>query len=177
MIIESSMVLKVKIVTHGILISAIVLIVSVLLLIDRLLATGPVQLILEDGRAVPIEGASYFSLNDVLFFIITAWLGGMSFLYIVISSKEKEVPGLNGNTPEIAENKNAALLAASMLEGDEKTLLQQIIDSNDILQRELILKTGFSEPKVSRLLDKLERRGLILRRRDGMGNRISLKNV
>jgi uncharacterized membrane protein len=173
---ESSMALKVKLGTQGILISAIVLVISVLLLIDRLLATSPIQLTLVDGRAVPIEGASYFSLNDVLFFIITAWLGGMSFLYIVISPKEKEVPGLNGNTPEIAENKNAALLAASMLEGDEKTLLQQIIDSNDILQRELVSKTGFSEPKVSRLLDKLERRGLILRRRDGMGNRISLKN-
>jgi uncharacterized membrane protein len=170
------MALKVKLGTQGILISAIVLVISVLLLIDRLLATSPIQLTLVDGRAVPIEGASYFSLNDVLFFIITAWLGGMSFLYIVISPKEKEVPGLNGNTPEIAENKNAALLAASMLEGDEKTLLQQIIDSNDILQRELVSKTGFSEPKVSRLLDKLERRGLILRRRDGMGNRISLKN-
>lgn len=176
MITESSMALKVKLGTQGILISAIVLVISVLLLIDRLLATSPIQLTLVDGRAVPIEGASYFSLNDVLFFIITAWLGGMSFLYIVISPKEKEVPGLNGNTPEIAENKNAALLAASMLEGDEKTLLQQIIDSNDILQRELVSKTGFSEPKVSRLLDKLERRGLILRRRDGMGNRISLKN-
>jgi DNA-binding transcriptional ArsR family regulator len=173
---ESSMALKVKIGTHGILISAIVLTISVLLLIDRLLATGPVQLILEDGRAVPIEGASYFSLNDVLFFIITAWLGGMSFLYMVLSPKEKEVPDLKENPSGIIENKNTVLLAASMLEGDEKTLLQQVIDSNDILQRELVLKTGFSEPKVSRLLDKLERRGLILRRRDGMGNRISLKN-
>jgi len=43
------------------------------------------------------------------------------------------------------------------------------------LQRELILKTGFSEPKVSRLLDKAERRGLVIRQRDGMGNRIFLK--
>ncbi len=176
MITESSMALKVKLGTQGILISAIVLVISVLLLIDRLLATSPIQLTLVDGRAVPIEGASYFSLNDVLFFIITAWLGGMSFLYIVISPKEKEVQGLQVNTPEVAETKYTALLAASMLEGDEKTLLQQIIDNNDILQRELVSKTGFSEPKVSRLLDKLERRGLILRRRDGMGNRISLKN-
>jgi hypothetical protein len=45
---------KINIRTHGILISAIVLIISVLLLIDRLLATGPVQLVLQDGKAVPI---------------------------------------------------------------------------------------------------------------------------
>ncbi len=69
-----------------------------------------------------------------------------------------------------------SLLAANMLEGDEKTVFREIIDNNEILQRELILKTGFSEPKVSRLLDKLERRGLILRQRNGMGNRILLKN-
>ncbi len=63
---------KINMGTPGILISAVILIISVLLLIDRLLTTGPVQLILEDGKAVPVEGASYFSLYDVLFFIITA---------------------------------------------------------------------------------------------------------
>ncbi len=169
------MALKVNIGTHGILISATVLVISVLLLIDRLLATGPVQLILEDGRAIPIEGASYFSLNEVLFFIIAAWLGGMSFLYIILSSKEKETPEVKGDVAAIIEDKNTALLAANLLDGDEKILFREILDTKEILQRELILKTGFSEPKVSRLLDKLERRGLILRQRDGMGNRILLK--
>jgi len=169
------MALKVNIGTRGILISAIVLIISVLLLIDRLLATGPVQFILEDGRAVPVEGASYFSLNEVLFFIITAWLGGMSFLYIILSSKEKETPELKGDIAGLPEIKSTAILAANILEGDEKILFQKIIDNDGILQRELVLKTGFSEPKVSRLLDRIERRGLIVRQRDGMGNRVLLK--
>jgi len=73
------MALKLNIVKQWILISSILLIFSVLLLIDRLLATGPVQLIMEDGKAIPIEGASYFSFNEVLLLIITAWFGGMSF--------------------------------------------------------------------------------------------------
>ena len=169
------MALKVNIGTRGILISAIVLIISVLLLIDRLLATGPVQFILEDGRAVPVEGASYFSLNEVLFFIITAWLGGMSFLYIILSSKEKETPELKEDIAGIPVIKSTAILAANILEGDEKILFQKIIDNDGILQRELVLKTGFSEPKVSRLLDRIERRGLIVRQRDGMGNRVLIK--
>ena len=167
------MALKLNIGKQGILISAIVLVISVLLLIDRLLATGPVQLILEDGRAIPIEEASYFSLNEVLFFIITAWLGGMSFLYIILYPKEKGTTITDA--AGIMENKNAALLAANLLDGDEKIVFREIIDKNEILQRELISKTGFSEPKVSRLLDKLERRGLIIRKRDGMGNRILIK--
>lgn len=55
------MISKINMVKPSILISAIILIISVLLMIDRLLATGQVQLILEDGKAVPLEGASYFS--------------------------------------------------------------------------------------------------------------------
>src|SRR3989304_6149546 len=142
---------KVDIGNIRVLISAIVLIISVILLIDRLLATGPVQLILEDGRAVPVEGASYFTFYEVLFFIVTAWLGGMSFLYIVLFSKE--TPGSKQDTPVVPETKTTAMLAASLLEGDEKVLFQNIFDGGMILQRELISKTGFSEPKVSRLLD------------------------
>jgi len=166
---------KVNMDKRGNLISAIVLIISVLLLADKLLSTGPVQFILEDGKAVPVEGASYFSLNEVLFFIITAWLGGMSFLYIILSSREKETPDLKREILEIPESTSTATIAATLLEGDEKILFQNILDNDGILQRDLILKTGFSEPKVSRLLDKVERRGLIIRQRDGMGNRIFLK--
>jgi uncharacterized membrane protein len=165
--------LKLNIGKPNILIAVIILIISVLLLIIRLLETGPVQLVLENGQAVPIEGVSYFSLSEVLFLIITAWFGGMSFLYIFLLSNESEAPALKENTA--AENKSTAMLAANFLDGDEKILLQKIIDGGTILQRELILKTGFSEPKVSRLLDKLERRGLIIRQRDGMGNRVLIK--
>jgi len=60
-------------------------------------------------------------------------------------------------------------MAADILEGDEKLLFQNIIDNDGILQRELVMKTGFSEPKVSRLLDRIERRGLIMRQRNGWG--------
>jgi len=164
---------KINIENRGILISAIVLIISVLLLIDRLLAQGPVQLILENGKAVPVEVASYFSLNEVLLFIIAAWLGGMSFLYIIISSKEKETPRSEQIETAITENKST--VAADILDGDEKILFQKIVGNDGLLQRDLILNTDFSEPKVSRLLDRLERRGLIIRKRDGMGNRVMLK--
>ncbi len=176
---KAEMALKLNIGKQGILISAILLIISVLLLIDRLLATGPVQLILEDGKAIPVEGASYFPLNEVLFLIATAWVGGMSFLYVILSSREKETPDLSIKETkeiiEVPESKSTAALAVNLLEGDEKILFQDIIDNGGILQRELVMKTGFSEPKVSRLLDKLERRALIIRQRDGMGNRILIK--
>jgi len=97
-------------------------------------------------------------LNEVLLFIIAAWLGGMSFLYIILSSKEKETPRSEQIETTIPENKSAAMMAADILDGMKKILFQKIVENNGLLQRELILNTDFSEPKVSRLLDKLERR-------------------
>ena len=162
---------------YNILAAAIVLIISVLLLADKLLSTGDIQLILEDGKAVPIEAVSFFSFNDVLFFIIAAWLGGMAFLYIILSSKETAPTEFKNETAAGAEQKDESKLqlAVDMLEGDEKALFKNIVENNNILQRDIVSMTGFSEPKVSRLLDRLEKRGLIFRQRDGMGNRVLLK--
>ena len=162
---------------YNILAAAIVLIISVLLLADKLLSTGDIQLILEDGKAVPIEAVSFFSFNDVLVFIIAAWLGGMAFLYIILSSKETAPTEFKNETAADAEQKDESKLqlAVDLLEGDEKTIFKNIVENNNILQRDLVSMTGFSEPKVSRLLDRLEKRGLIFRQRDGMGNRVLLK--
>ncbi len=157
-----------------ILISAIILIISVILIADKLLSTGPVQFIVEGGKAVPVEGASYFSLNEVIFFIITAWFGGMSFLHIILYSMENETRKIKKENSELPENMSRASITIDLLEGDEKKIFQNIVNIDGILQRELIIKTGFSEPKVSRLLDRLEGKGLIVRQRDGMGNRIFL---
>jgi uncharacterized membrane protein len=163
---------------YNILAAAIVLIISVVLLANKLLSTGGVQLILEDGRAVPIEAVSFFSFNDVLFFIIAAWFGGMAFLYIILSSKENAPTEFKNDTTADTEQKdtsNSQLAVDMLLEGDEQSLFKYIVENNNILQRNLVSMTGFSEPKVSRLLDRLEKRGLIFRQRDGMGNRVLLK--
>ncbi len=164
---------RINIDRFGTLISAITLIISVLLIADKILSTGPTEFILEGGKAVPVEGASYFSWNEVLFFIIAAWLGGMSFIYIILSSIEKENKDKKEEISKVTGN--VGLFTADLLAGDEKVMFQNVIDKDGLLQRELILITGFSEPKVSRLLDKLEGRNLIMRQREGMGNRIFLK--
>lgn len=60
---------------------------------------------------------------------------------------------------------------------DEKEVLEKIIANNgSIYQSDLILKTGFTKVKISRILDKLEFKELIERKRRGMTNIIILKN-
>ncbi|MEM2924521.1 MAG: hypothetical protein QXJ68_02380 [Methanocellales archaeon] len=130
-----------------------------------------IQIVLENGRAVPLEGASYFTVGDVLILIICAWSGGMAFIYLFTIATAASQKSTTTDVKIKPEE-----LALDILNGDEKIVFAEIIESgNGILQRDLVLKTGFSEAKVSRLLDKLERRQLIIRRRHGMGNMIMLK--
>jgi len=64
----------------------------------------------------------------------------------------------------------------SGLDKDEKTLMRIIEASNGaIFQGELVDKSGFDKVKVSRILDKLQGRGFLERKRRGMSNIVILK--
>ena len=62
------------------------------------------------------------------------------------------------------------------IKGEEKKIYG-LIESSDgvILQSDLIQETGYSKVKVSRILDKLEGKGIVERKRRGMSNIVMLK--
>jgi len=65
----------------------------------------------------------------------------------------------------------------SDLNADERAILEKVIEAQGTLfQSELVDKTGFTKVKVTRILDSLEGRGLIERRRRGMTNVVILKS-
>lgn len=64
------------------------------------------------------------------------------------------------------------------LKDDEKKVYDLIVDADGfIFQNDLMNKTGYSKVKISRILDKLEVRDIIERRRRGMANIIVLKEI
>lgn len=66
-------------------------------------------------------------------------------------------------------------VALRLLSGDERRLYWKIVQAGGaILQKNLVGAGVFSGPKVSRILDRLEAKGLIERERRGMTNRIRL---
>ncbi|MEM4332520.1 MAG: MarR family transcriptional regulator [Candidatus Micrarchaeia archaeon] len=90
-------------------------------------------------------------------------------LYLIFFSDKKKAE-FNVAAP----NKQEDLY--SRLSGEEKEIIKLIIKSNGaIYQSELVDKTGFGKVRISRLLDKLEGKGLIERRRRGMTNMILLR--
>ncbi|MFQ6106213.1 MAG: helix-turn-helix transcriptional regulator [Thermoplasmata archaeon] len=78
----------------------------------------------------------------------------------------------DASTPEMRN------LALRLLPGDESKMLRQIFDAGgQILQKDLVYRAGFSKVKVTRLLDKLERKGLIVRERHGSTNLVRVSKV
>ena len=74
-----------------------------------------------------------------------------------------------------APNDTDQHLISRLLNGDERSLYQIIASSGgEILQKDLVERRVFSKAKVTRLLDKLEEKNLIVRERRGMTNKIKL---
>jgi hypothetical protein len=62
------------------------------------------------------------------------------------------------------------------LTGDEKKVYETVVEAEGVMfQGELVEKSGFPKAKVSRILDRMEARGLIERKRRGMSNAVVLK--
>ena len=53
---------------------------------------------------------------------------------------------------------------------EEKTVMELIVKNNGIFQSRIVEETGYSKVKVTRILDRLESRGLVERKRRGMTN-------
>lgn len=107
---------------------------------------------------IPWESSVGFSL-DVIIFI----LGVLLFL----TSKYPELPR------RIAVRRQAvakATPAPKSLDPSEKKVYDMVSSSDAIFQSELVEKSGMSKVKVTRILDKLEAKGLVERKRRGMTN-------
>jgi hypothetical protein len=65
-------------------------------------------------------------------------------------------------------------VAADILQGEEKELYLIVCEKKEILQSELVLESGLSKVKVSRLLQKLERKSLLVRKPYGNTNKVML---
>jgi uncharacterized membrane protein len=65
--------------------------------------------------------------------------------------------------------------AMRLLEGDERRLFREIVErGGTAYQKDLGVRSDFSRAKVTRILKKLENKGLVARERAGMTNRVRI---
>ena len=131
-----------------------------------------------------------YSLSDgqIIMIIIASgiFIAAITFLIYAISTGKEQKPSypsttnLSPNQPvsfqmpeQIASTDEHQI--SRLLNGDERNLYQLLASSGgEMLQKDIVAKNVFSKAKVTRLLDKLEEKGIILRERHGMTNRIKL---
>lgn len=112
------------------------------------------------GSSLPIQGYLGFTLVSITGIIgaILVFTGKTTEKAIIKKSKE-----------------NKKILKT--LNGDEKKIYDLVENSDGVIfQSDLVDKSNFSKVKVSRVLDKLESKELIERKRRGMTNVIILKH-
>ena len=101
--------------------------------------------------------------------IIAAWVGGAAAAYIFLKAETVE-----DNVKKV--NLASLLNKLNTLEGEERRIFEEIIaEEGEIMQSELVEKSRLSKASVSRILDKLEGKGLIIRQRYGMGDIVLLR--
>jgi|GEM_PF-2071062 len=114
-----------------------------------------------------------------VFILLAALIAGIAAAYLFLSRAQVlPAPASSGSPPgpgEAASPDALQDLAVRLLDGDERRVLRVIVEAKgEILQRDIVRVTSFSDAKVSRLLDRLEGRGLVVRERHGMTNRVRL---
>jgi uncharacterized membrane protein len=128
--------------------------------------------ILVDGQNISISNSPpIYLIGDMALIGISAFTLGASLIYLLqkermtVSSVEKS---------SAKEGWNEAL--DSLTDEDERTVYELIVaEDGMIFQGELVNRSGFSKSKVSVILDRLEARKVIERKRYGMSNVVVLK--
>jgi len=140
----------------------------------KLLNPTPIKIIIEgeDQNASITQVPGFFTFEDIIIIVVASAILGVSGTYLLfIDSADKSAGRL-----VLEERKRRWREVAKTLKEDEKKVYQAIIEADGIIeQSKLPEKTGISKASVSRALDLLESKGLVERRRRGMGNIVLLK--
>jgi uncharacterized membrane protein len=124
------------------------------------------------GPECPMWGSINFHTNISLGVMIFVLLIGLYLVFFGQDEKiikQVKIVKKPGEKTDYSINKNN-------LSEEEKLIVDKLIDSEgSMLQSEIVEKTNYSKVKVTRILDKLEAKGMIERKRRGMTNLVVLK--
>ncbi len=129
------------------------------------------------GTSCPMWGTISFQTNISI--VIMAFIVIIGLYMIFFGREEKIVTKIKTIKPQIEAKitKGNYQKIMSNLNKDEKIVLKNIIEAEgSIFQSDLVDKTGLNKVKITRVLDKLEGKGLIERKRRGMRNAVILKH-
>jgi uncharacterized membrane protein len=144
----------------------------------KFLNPTPVQILVEGDTVIMSQVPGLFTYSDILVISISLIMMSVSGTYLLLHdliNVERPVDTNSAANVIVEERRQRWEEVAKTLKNDEQILYKAIIDEGIINQSVLVEKTGLPKSNVSRALYGLESRGLIERRRRGMGNVVLLK--
>jgi uncharacterized membrane protein len=154
-------------------IMAVLFAVSAFTFVGKLLMPSPIQIVIPGEEPIVVGQIFRYTQFDVAIISISTIVLAVSSFYLLFANS-----GDNQNIPSIVvEKRDASELdvkfALRLLDGDKRQVFNEIVEANgEILQSDLHAQTGFSKAKITRILDYLELKGLIIRKSYGMTNKI-----
>ncbi|MFT4932697.1 MAG: hypothetical protein ACI91T_002596 [Natronomonas sp.] len=186
------------------LLPAVVFVAAVLVLAVQLLTPSPVVVSVGESGTEATTIGQYFTYVEVSVVAVAAAFCGGSGTYLLLHDRARasaEHPRRSGDAgggrPRAAGDGGVTTIARrpdvpagsddaeaveerwretlDRLANNEEVLYELLVDADgELPQRTLVEETELSKATVSRTLDSLEQRGLVERRRDGMGNTVLL---
>lgn len=115
-----------------------------------------------------------YTFTDMLTVSLSMLFAGVSASYLLFSTRE--TPDQPVGQALLDERRTGWEALSKTLKEDEAKIYQAILDAGGIMnQGDIGGKVGLSKTTVSRTLELLESRGLVEKRRRGMGNIILLR--
>lgn len=153
-------------------IATILMIFCVIYLVNTIFQPRPIQISLSDDQIVALDDAEYFSYGDVILMVSAALITGMSLMYVLLRSDNADLD--LENSSKTAQDVYKTM--ENILSGDEKKIYSLIVEAGgELLQKDLIVASGFHKVKMTRTLDSLQNKGLLVRIKYGMNNKVILK--
>jgi uncharacterized membrane protein len=161
----------------GILVIGIALLIGFIIFSFNQAMTTIVNTSCSHGSECPMWGTIEFQTSlSIAIMVIIIIIG----LYLIFFGKEEiritRFKTLKQQIEPKKITKENYQKVMGVLNRDEKIILEKVIEAQGtIFQSELVDKTKFPKVRVTRILDKLEGKGLIERKRRGMTNVVVLK--
>jgi uncharacterized membrane protein len=158
--------------TRKTVIMTILFAVSAFALVSKFLMPTPIQIVIPGEEPIVVGQIFRYTQIDVLIISVSTVILAVSSFYLLFSDFAE-----TRNAPPTVEKKDSSELdikfALRLLDGDKKKVFNKIVESGgEILQSDLHIQTSFSKAKITRILDYLELKDLVVRKSYGMTNKV-----
>ena len=141
-------------------------IASTFALFIKVMRPTSIQFVIE-GTIIEVNQASgIYNSSDIFIIGVSCFVLGASLIHLL---------RLDRSTSILIEGNSWDNIIQRLQNEDERSVVQILADEGGtIFQSQLVETSGFSKSKVSIILDRLEARGILKRRRHGMSNVVIL---